>query len=108
MLRPVIDRLAADVLCLQEVNGQKVPGQKERHLLALDRLLEGTRYRGYSRAIAYAGRSGVADVHNIVTLSRFPIVSQRQILHEFVPGSAPLWSCAVRRPRRFASIVPSC
>jgi len=90
VLQPVLDRLAADVLCLQEVNGQKVPGQKERQLLALDRLLEGTRYRDYSRAIASAGRSGVADVHNIVTLSRFPIVSHREILHDFVPALGPI------------------
>jgi endonuclease/exonuclease/phosphatase family metal-dependent hydrolase len=90
VLRPVLDRLAADVLCLQEVNGQKVPGQKERQLVALDRLLEGTRYRGYSRAVASAARSGVADVHNIVTLSRFPIISQREVMHDFVPELGPI------------------
>ena len=90
VLRPVLERLAADVLCLQEVNGQKVPGQKERQLLALDRLLEGTRYQGYARAIASPGRSGVADVHNVVTLSRFPIVSRREVLHDFVPVIAGL------------------
>ena len=30
VLRPVLERLAADVVCLQEVNGQRVAGQKER------------------------------------------------------------------------------
>lgn len=85
VLRPVLERLAADVLCLQEVNGQRVPGQKVRQLLALDRLLAGTRYQGYTRAIASPGGSGVADVHNLVTLSRFPIVSHREVLHDFVP-----------------------
>lgn len=85
VLRPVLERLAADVLCLQEVNGQRVSGQKARQLLALDRLLAGTRYQDYTRAIASPGGAGVADVHNLVTLSRFPIVAHRDVLHDFVP-----------------------
>ncbi len=86
VLRPVLERVAADVLCLQEVNGQRVAGQKGRQLLALDRLLAGTRYQDYTRAVASPGRAGVADVHNLVTLSRFPILAERQILHDFVPA----------------------
>lgn len=38
VLRPVLERLAADVLCLQEVNGQKVPGHALSRLRARDRL----------------------------------------------------------------------
>ncbi|HRC87690.1 MAG TPA: endonuclease, partial [Thermoanaerobaculia bacterium] len=30
VLRPALERLEADVLCLQEVNGQHVAGQAER------------------------------------------------------------------------------
>jgi endonuclease/exonuclease/phosphatase family metal-dependent hydrolase len=85
VLRPILERLAADVLCLQEVNGQRVSGQKGRQLLALDRLLAGTRYQDYARAIASPGGSGVADVHNLVILSRFPIAGHREVLHDFVP-----------------------
>ncbi len=85
VLRPVLERLAADVLCLQEVNGQRTPGQKGRQLIALNRLLAGTRYEEYMRATASPGGAGIADVHNLVTLSRFPIVSHREVLHDFVP-----------------------
>jgi endonuclease/exonuclease/phosphatase family metal-dependent hydrolase len=85
VLRPVLERLAADVLCLQEVNGQRVPGKKGRQLIALDRLLAGTRYQNYMRAIASPGGAGIADVHNLVTLSRFPILGRREVLHDFVP-----------------------
>jgi exonuclease III len=43
LMRPQLLRLNADILCLQEVNGQEQPGQPRR-LLALDRLLAGTGY----------------------------------------------------------------
>ena len=64
VLRPVLERLAADILCLQEVNGQHVPGVSERRLAALGRLLSGTRYEAYRRA-ATSGPSGrgVSSVH---------------------------------------------
>lgn len=85
VLRPVLERLDADVLCLQEVNGQRVAGSPERQLVALDRLLEGTRYAGYSRAATSGPRgSGAADVHNLVTLSRLPILRVAEVLHQRV------------------------
>ena len=82
ILRPALERLRADILCLQEVNGQHVPGERDRTLAALDRLLAGTRYAGYARA-ATTGPTGhgAADVHNLVTLSRYPIRAHRQVLH---------------------------
>lgn len=85
VLRPALERIAADILCLQEVNGQHVPGAPERRLVALDVLLQGTRYGAYQRA-ATSGPSGrgVASVHNLVTLSRFPIRQQREVRHEHV------------------------
>jgi endonuclease/exonuclease/phosphatase family metal-dependent hydrolase len=84
-LRPILERLAADILCLQEVNGQHVPGAPERRLVALDMLLQGTRYEAYQRA-ATSGPSGrgVASVHNLVTLSRYPIRRVREVRHEHV------------------------
>src|SRR5215468_9802035 len=73
ILRPALQRLKADVLCLQEVNGQHVPGQGGRSLLALDRLLAETPYANYARvSTSKATGRGLADVHNLVTLSRFP------------------------------------
>ena len=84
VLRPALERLAADVLCLQEVNAQHVPGTKARHLAALDLLLAGTRYASYDRASTSGPSGGAADVHNLVTLSRFPIVEHREVRHELV------------------------
>jgi len=99
LLRPALERVAADILCLQEVNGQHVPGQAERQLVALDRLLEGTPYQHYKRATTTgpSGR-GVADVHNLVTLSRFAIVEERRVLHELVPP--PMHTGLTARPGR--------
>lgn len=96
-LRPILERLGADILCLQEVNGQHVAGAPERRLTALDALLAGTRYQAYARA-ATTGPSGqgVASVHNLVTLSRFPVRRHHELrhthvappLHSFLSGTA--------------------
>ena len=45
-MRPQLVRLNADILCLQEVNGQEETGQPHR-LLAPERLVEGTPYVEY-------------------------------------------------------------
>jgi endonuclease/exonuclease/phosphatase family metal-dependent hydrolase len=86
VLRPTLNRLHADILCLQEVNGQHLAGSRERQLVALDQLLAGTRYADYERAVTTGrGGRGVADVHNLVTLSRFPIRAHREQMHVLVP-----------------------
>jgi endonuclease/exonuclease/phosphatase family metal-dependent hydrolase len=103
-LRPALERLRADILCLQEINGQHIPGKRKRELLALDRVLEGTRYAGYHR-VATTGVSapgGVADVHNLVTLSRYPIRAHREILHGLVD---PLLRRAITSVPRTAEAV---
>jgi endonuclease/exonuclease/phosphatase family metal-dependent hydrolase len=84
-LRPILERIAADILCLQEVNGQHVTGSPERRLVALDMLLQGTCYAAYQRA-ATSGPTGrgVASVHNLVTLSRYPVRRVREVRHEHV------------------------
>lgn len=89
VLRPALERLAADILCLQEVNGQRVPGRRDRVLRALDELLEGTGYADFHRAATTSTKGrGVADVHNLVTLSRWPILHHRQVLHDLLPPPA--------------------
>jgi endonuclease/exonuclease/phosphatase family metal-dependent hydrolase len=98
VLRPVLERLDADILCLQEVNGQRVAGQKGRVLAALDRLLAGTRYADYARAATTGPRGGVLDVHNLVTLSRFPLRAHREVLHGLVRPPQHLLLTAVPRP----------
>ncbi|MCL4765906.1 MAG: endonuclease/exonuclease/phosphatase family protein [Hyphomicrobiaceae bacterium] len=98
-LRPALARLDADVLCLQEVNGQHVAGRPERLLVALDRVLEGTAYAGYRRhATRGPDGIGVADVHNLVTLSRFPIRAGREVLHDLVPAPDYRTVTAIPRP----------
>ena len=89
VLRPELERLEADILCLQEVNGQHRPGAAHRTLDALDALLAGTRYAAYFRA-ATTGPDGVgvADVHNLVTLSRWPLADVRQVRNAIVPALA--------------------
>jgi endonuclease/exonuclease/phosphatase family metal-dependent hydrolase len=65
-----------------------VPGEPERRLGALDLLLKGTRYETYHRATTSgANGRGVASVHNLVTLSRFPIRQRREVRHQYM---APL------------------
>lgn len=91
VLRPQLEALAADVLCLQEVNGQHVAGRPERELTALSRLLAETSYDSYD-LVASAARDapnrhkgGVADVHNLVILSRRPVHRGEALRHRLVP-----------------------
>jgi endonuclease/exonuclease/phosphatase family metal-dependent hydrolase len=106
ILRPQLRRLEADVLCLQEVNGQRPPGGGERRLLALDRLLEETPYAGFHRAYsrrvphpqdaAEAAPCGVDAVHNLVILSRFPLERSEMLHHALVPP--PRYRSMTARP----------
>lgn len=95
-LRPQLQRLSADILCLQEVNAQKEPG-KGRSLRALDALVHDTPYETYARAVT-ASPAGPKprDIQNLVILSRFPISEYRQIHHELVP--APAYRPVTARP----------
>ena len=99
VLRPQLLRLEADVLCLQEVNAQPSTKGGPRVPHALDRLLEGTPYEGFRR---FAGGGAgdpnlLADVHNLVILSRFPIASARSVRHRLV--EPPSYRPATARPR---------
>lgn len=84
ILQPQLRRLKADIVCLQEINGQRSK-EGSRRLLALDRLLEGTPYAAYERAFALGPASKLADRHNVVTLSRFPIRAIHSVRHDLVP-----------------------
>ncbi len=86
VLRPQLQRLDADVLCLQEVNAQRDRKGKPRRFRALDRLLENTAYAGFHRVGSGRRESGApADKHNLVILSRWPIKDSRQLHHDLVP-----------------------
>jgi endonuclease/exonuclease/phosphatase family metal-dependent hydrolase len=87
LMRPQLERLRADVLCLQEVNTQVVNGV--RTFAALDQLMAGTPYSSFERvSTILADGTTPLDVRNLVILSRFPIASHRQIKHEITPRPA--------------------
>ncbi|MGZ8331157.1 MAG: endonuclease/exonuclease/phosphatase family protein [Rhodoplanes sp.] len=89
LLRPQLLRLRADVLCLQEVDSERPRGGGERQLAALDALLADTPYASFRRLGTVSRSKGsYRDKHNLVTLSRFPILRQSQIQHQLV--SPPL------------------
>jgi endonuclease/exonuclease/phosphatase family metal-dependent hydrolase len=85
VLRAQLERMDADILCLQEVNGQ--PGEGGIHTLrALDHLIAGTPYSGYARASTASPHGhGALGVHNLVILSRFAISRSGELHHELVP-----------------------
>ena len=96
VLRPQFLRLNADILCLQEVNGQEQPGQP-RELLALNQVLSGTPYASFAQASTKtADGSQVYDLRNLVILSRYPIVERRQYLQEFI--AAPRYQLLTATP----------
>jgi endonuclease/exonuclease/phosphatase family metal-dependent hydrolase len=85
MLKPQVLRLRADILCLQEVDGQRHVKGERRRLSALDALIEDTPYAAFHRVTTTSRSSGeVRDRHNLVILSRFPFAEQRQVFHDLV------------------------
>jgi endonuclease/exonuclease/phosphatase family metal-dependent hydrolase len=86
VLRPQLERLDADILCLQEVNSQyPQEGGKTRSLIALDMLLEGASYAEFHRACTQSPHArGPMDVHNLVILSRWPLQNIREIRNAYV------------------------
>jgi endonuclease/exonuclease/phosphatase family metal-dependent hydrolase len=81
VLRPQLERLKADILCLQEVDARKAGGT--RRALDLEWLLEGTPYAKHSLVISSLG-SGPADVHNLAVVTRLAVIEEHNIRHNFV------------------------
>ncbi|HYM32266.1 MAG TPA: endonuclease/exonuclease/phosphatase family protein [Candidatus Cybelea sp.] len=101
MLRPLLAALAADVLCLQEVNAQKLSATGVRSLADLTALLSGTRYEAYARISSVTPGGGLADIHNLVVLSRLPVLSHRQYWQDLV--SAPDYRVVTASPPDMAA-----
>ena len=88
VLRPMLAALEADLLCLQEINGQHRRGEPQRSLLALRKLMQGSVCAGFHLVHSLRpGGAGPTDVHNLVILSRWPITSHGQIHHDLVPAA---------------------
>lgn len=83
VLRPQLDRLKADILCLQEVDAAKVRGG--RRPVHLERLIEGTRYAEHVLVVSSGPCGpGPADVHNLAVLTRLPVMEEQTIRHTLV------------------------
>ena len=107
-LRPLLEEMNADVLCLQEVNAQHLPGEKARRFLALDKLISGTAYARYSRATSVQPEiNRPSDVHNLAILSRWPIRRQGQVHHDHVGPIAPS-TLRQREPSDAVKMAPLC
>jgi exonuclease III len=86
LMRPQFNRLRADILCLQEVNGQEEEGHPRR-LLALEKLLATTPYKSYPKVSTMkADGSEVYDERNLVIISRFEITEYKQFKHVYAPA----------------------
>src|SRR5437764_8892238 len=94
IMRPQLQRLGADVLCLQEVHSQGPVGA--RTLAALDSLIAGTEYAAFHRATTLTMGGTLFDVRNLVTLSRFPIVATQQVRDS--DGPRPSYQMATAVP----------
>lgn len=96
LMRPQMLRLNADILCLQEVNGQEAEG-RPRMLLALEKLLADTPYADYHHLSTLTGGGmEVYDQRNLVILSRFEITQYHEYSHDF--ALAPHYQKVTAKP----------
>ncbi|MBI5163971.1 MAG: endonuclease/exonuclease/phosphatase family protein [Magnetospirillum sp.] len=102
VLRPQLSRLRADILCFQEVNAHAAAKGEPRHPTGLDKLLAGTAAAGFHRVVSLS-RGGVrpADRHNLVILSRLPVLEHRQVWHDLV--TPPAWRPSTAWPQPSAA-----
>lgn len=72
ILRPMLERMRADIVCFQEVHGQDMPADNPgpRRLRALETLIKGTRYEGYTlSSTTLKGKPDVEFRRNLVVMS---------------------------------------
>lgn len=86
ILRPMLERLRADVICFQEVHGQRDADGAPRTLRALRTLLEGTRYAEYSLSSTLGSDGGVEALRNLVVAAHpdWNVEEVRQIQNTLV------------------------
>lgn len=97
VLRPRLLELDADILCLQEVNAQKVKGAPKRQFHDLDHLLAATPYEAYHRLESeWAPGKGPSDKHNLAIISRYPITAAESLFSQHT--NPPLWQPRMALP----------
>ncbi|MBN2528559.1 MAG: endonuclease/exonuclease/phosphatase family protein [Deltaproteobacteria bacterium] len=78
IMQPQLQRIAADVICFQEIHSQKNQNDK-KELTALNMLLANTRYSAFQRKTTLTQSNELYSERNLVTLSRFNI-AQTEII----------------------------
>jgi endonuclease/exonuclease/phosphatase family metal-dependent hydrolase len=96
IMGPQLERVAADVLCLQEVHSQDSP--QGRSLAALDSLLAGTSYQDYQRLTTTTTGGDLYQERNLVILSRFPLVDHPGTIIRDSSGPRPAYQVATANP----------
>jgi endonuclease/exonuclease/phosphatase family metal-dependent hydrolase len=81
VLRPQLERLNADILCVQEIDAPKTGGT--RRPVELQRLLEGTAYAKH-RLVVSSLNDGPSDVHNLAVVTSLPVVEEESLRHRLV------------------------
>jgi endonuclease/exonuclease/phosphatase family metal-dependent hydrolase len=94
IMRPQLERVTADIICLQEVHSQLTANT--RALVALDKLLKNTPYATFNKTSTFTTTGKLYHLRNIVTLSRFPIIST-QIIRDSA-GPQPSYQMATADP----------
>lgn len=104
ILRHQLVRLNADILCLQEVDGDRPSRSSPRRLLALDKLVHDTPYQDFHRVhTTHPGTVAPRGKHNLVILSRWPVSDYAQYINDLVPP--PHYKCVTsEQPRSDLSI----
>lgn len=95
-LRRQLLGLGADILCLQEIDAQKPDKHGPRRLAALRELIRGTPYAGFAMTGSETESGMPADIHNLVILSRFPLLEHGQHRQDLM--TAPLYRATTSLP----------
>lgn len=88
-LAPVLTGLQADILLLQEVNGDPTTRHHPRRLASLTALLAATPYADFDLHCSGIHADQPADRHNLAILSRWKLRAVRQWRNDLV--AAPVW-----------------
>jgi len=83
-MKPQLRRLRADILYLQEVNGQEIEGEP-RKLLALKQFIKKTPYEDY-HIISTKTADGyqVDDIRNLVIPTKYPIALSHHYKNDLI------------------------
>jgi len=97
VMRPQLERIRPDILCLQEVHGQEQPNLP-RQLLALNELIDGTILEGFNVAHTTTQADEVRNVRNLVILSRFPFIGDPEQINQDLLPCGPQYKRVTANP----------